>query len=843
MDYDPQFAKNASNINYYLAQSQNMRDFPQKDTLRNQYTVGRSQRLQIFIQTYKVLLQRRRNKIFHILKKIYNKNRQFVKDKLHPPTHRDLLYLVSTIPMLVTSYASIRSNKGAMTKGFFLTYGAYNRLSVAQRRFYSKAWSLPDGMNMEILTEASKLIRKAQYPWGTSKRTWIPKPGRKDSLRPITVPPFMDRVVQSSLMRVLQSIYEPWFEALNVSFGFRQRKGVHDAIYRLIRPANKGLFTAIEGDIKSAYDCLDKNKLMDIFAKRIKDRKLLKFIRQRIDYVYYDNSTSQFHKDEIGIPQGGIDSPYIWNIYMHEFDLYVKEYMTNLLEQYNSKRNSLGGSKPNKLYHSIRSNRYTTRLAIRWLLKLRSKQSYQHWLENEPDKALIKSVKHRINPYFNKQPMDYTVPNEIIYRLIKKAKDLKQMQIKQSYFNKKATKLRFEYSRYADDWIILGNFDQGLAEKIRLHLSTWLKENLGLTLLIEKTHITNISKEPAHFLGFEIWGDKSFLSKTKTHSGKFTLKRKATNLLAIPDKTRLINRLFMKGFCQRDGTPKGMRWLSNLDPFTLISRFNSVIQGMANFYVFSSNRPYHLNRWLFIVYQSCIRTLARKYNCSMAQIYKRYGTYLTYKGVKNYKDIRTIQYTTTIKLNDGSEYFKSWKLITPSMAIWDAMRKRKKSHFEMIAVPFQQAEDGVIPDYSPRASAVPSIKDIKFLEEINKFNIRTEAQLHCPCSLCGSMDKVEMHHIKHIRKSPISSNKGLPSWQMLMSLRNRLQIPVCKGCHLNKIHRGEYDGANLKSLHAPSYERYVGYDSRTINISNYLTKVDIGVFIKTLSEKGWTKKQ
>lgn len=55
----------------------------------------------------------------------------------------------------------------------------------------------------------------------------------------------MDRVVQTSILRVLESIYEPWFEIQNRSFGFRSRKGVHDAIYSLTRTENKGLDIAI----------------------------------------------------------------------------------------------------------------------------------------------------------------------------------------------------------------------------------------------------------------------------------------------------------------------------------------------------------------------------------------------------------------------------------------------------------------------------------------------------------------------------------------------------------------------------------------------------------------------
>ena len=85
----------------------------------------------------------------------------------------------------------------------------------------------------------------------------------------------MDRVVQAAILRVLESIYEPWFDHLNRSFGFRPHKGVWDAMINLKRKENRGLFRAIEGDIKGAYDNVQRKKLIEILSKRIKDRKVL----------------------------------------------------------------------------------------------------------------------------------------------------------------------------------------------------------------------------------------------------------------------------------------------------------------------------------------------------------------------------------------------------------------------------------------------------------------------------------------------------------------------------------------------------------------------------------------
>jgi len=79
----------------------------------------------------------------------------------------------------------------------------------------------------------------------------------------------------------------------------------------------------------------------------------------------------------------------------------------------------------------------------------------------------------------------------------------------------------------------------------------------------------------------------------------------------------------------------------------------------------------------------------------------------------------------------------------------------------------------------------------------NFVNWRTQRKLTSHCSICGSTQQIEMHHIRHIKKG-----KVIGFAQVLKQL-NRRQIPVCKCCH-QKIHRGEYDGINLSEFYDPN---------------------------------------
>jgi hypothetical protein len=74
--------------------------------------------------------------------------------------------------------------------------------------------------------------------------------------------------------------------------------------------------------------------------------------------------------------------------------------------------------------------------------------------------------------------------------------------------------------------------------------------------------------------------------------------------------------------------------------------------------------------------------------------------------------------------------------------------------------------------------------------------LHSRSKLGFPCLICGATDRVEMHHIRHVRKMGKRKPKG---FQAVMRALNRKQIPVCKECHA-KIHKGEYDGIRLQDL-------------------------------------------
>lgn len=176
-------------------------------------------------------------------------------------------------------------------------------------------------------------------------------------------------------------------------------------------------------------------------------------------------------------------------------------------------------------------------------------------------------------------------------------------------------RLKYQYVRYADDWIILINGNEMLAIKIKNFISHWLKENLDATLSVEKTSITHITENSAHFLGFEILASNTRkLEKVRrgiratNRQGQLTVGYKNVRTkvagmatVAQPDRKRLINRFYMKGYCDKYGIPKSIPWLSSMEHFTIIERFNAVIRGFFNYYVEFIRNPNLLSRWFYIL--------------------------------------------------------------------------------------------------------------------------------------------------------------------------------------------------------------------------------------------------
>jgi group II intron reverse transcriptase/maturase len=162
----------------------------------------------------------------------------------------------------------------------------------------------------ELLSRAKSGIYRAP----PVRRVYIPK-GDGSRLRPIGIPTVEDKILQRAVTMVLEPVYEQEF--YDGSYGFRSGRSAHDALDAIDERVWKmGGGWVLEADIESFFDAVDHAKVREIFCQRVSDGVLVRLIGKWLKAGVLEEGT--LLRPDTGTPQGGVISPLLANIYLHE---------------------------------------------------------------------------------------------------------------------------------------------------------------------------------------------------------------------------------------------------------------------------------------------------------------------------------------------------------------------------------------------------------------------------------------------------------------------------------------------------------------------------------------------
>ena len=296
-----------------------------------------------------------------------------------------------------------------------------------------------DGMALAKIDTIITVLREERYQWTPVRRTMIPKKSGK--LRALGLPTWSDKLLQEVIRSILEAYYEPQFS--QHSHGFRPGRGCHTALDEITRRW-RGVKWYVEGDISRCFDSLDHQVMLSILSEKLHDNRFLRLLTNLFKAGYLEDW--KYHATLSGVPQGGVVSPVLSNIYLDRLDKFVEQV---LLPTYNYGDRR----RPNPPYMALLNAARRKRIAGEREEARKLRQEAQQMPARDP-----------VDPDFR----------------------------------------RLWYLRYADDWLLGFSGPREEAEQIKVQLSEFLRDELKLELSQEKTLITNARSEAARFLGYEI---------------------------------------------------------------------------------------------------------------------------------------------------------------------------------------------------------------------------------------------------------------------------------------------------------------------------------------------------
>jgi group II intron reverse transcriptase/maturase len=444
----------------------------------------------------------------------------------------------------------------------------------------------------------------------------------------------------------------------------------------------RGTTWFIEGDISQCFDKLNHELLLETLSENIHDGRFINFMRELFDAGYMEDWT--YNQTLSGVPQGGIVSPILSNILLDKLDKYVE---TELIPRY------------------TRGIRRKANLEYVKLIK----NAHQEGKRGNPEKAEVLRRQARTMPSVEVNDPDYR---------------------------------RLKYVRYADDFLLGFNGPRSEAEEIKQQLREFLRDELKLELSEEKTLITHARSEAARFLGYEVTVRQENKKRSRTSNGTDRRSINGTIGLRVPQS---VIKEKQQRYMQK-GKVIYRAELINESDFTIISTYQSIYRGIANYYRLAYNM-HTLSQLRWVMQTSLLKTLAHKLKMSVPRAQRKYKAEL----MVNDKKYSVLQ--VSIPRKDKKPLVATWGGISLE---WD------------IKAPL---EDKMKNFYPGRSELVLRL-------------------LAGYCEYCGGTENVESHHIRALKHLHSYPGRPKPEWVKRMIALKRKTLILCLPCH-DDLHAGK----------------------------------------------------
>lgn len=378
-----------------------------------------------------------------------------------------------------------------------------------------------------------------------------------------------NKIVQKTILIILEAIYEPTFSSYNNSF--QKRYCCHNTV-KEIKNQWTNVKWVLEGSIEPSYENLDHKILLKILRKKIQDERFIQLIWKLIRVQIKNNGV--YYTSKKGISKKGILSSLLLKIYENEFDVFLEELRLKSTK------------KP------LKTTKYTSKITKSRICRLTKPTSRR---------------RIKLSKFYQEK--------------FKESRELPKTQIPILFTSKSHLKCRkIKFVRYEKNWKFAIKGPKTLAKNLKKIIEIFINSTFKLMMSSIKVKISYFSEGTVEFFGYLLKIKRLSFQAKNPKGNKENIGIKINFYIPIDN---IIRKLYEKNFSTKSGKGRIKKgWIMYPDNL-IIQKYNNLLRGLQNYYSLGSNYRSSVNRITHILKFSCAHTLAGKHRSSLSVQIKR----------------------------------------------------------------------------------------------------------------------------------------------------------------------------------------------------------------------------